>query len=130
RTDDQRCSPLGRGRSQRTLGSRDREHDQPGEKKTCARHQEWRDRLDGEKNCEVSRAPDQVECGKGGNDLDFARPWHFWTMCRFTGGSTVGDDVVVPWEASGFPYKIIVPLGPALAVLAKTADIGRASWRE
>jgi hypothetical protein len=43
-------------------------------------------------------------------------------MCRFTGGSTVGDDVVVPWEASGFPYKINVPLGPALAVLVKIVD--------
>jgi hypothetical protein len=60
--------------------------------------------------------------------LNFARPCHLWTMCGYTAESNVGDDVVVPWEGpsrtgiSGFPYRINVPLGPALGALGKIGD--------
>src|SRR5439155_19597508 len=113
----------------RALSSRDREHDEAGEKKTRSRHQERRDRLNGEKNSEICRAPNQIERGESANDLDFSRHCHFCTMCGSISESTrayrrltVGDDVVVPWEAGGFPYKINVPVGPALRALSETAD--------
>src|SRR5713101_5742242 len=66
--DNQRCPPCRSLRSWPALESRDPVHDYTCGKESHARHRERRDRLNGEKNSEISRTPDQINCGKRNDD--------------------------------------------------------------
>src|SRR5216683_2930975 len=71
--DNQRCPPCRSLRFRRALPARNRVHDYARGKETHARHQERRDRLNGEKNPEISRTPDQIDPGEREEDRDFFR---------------------------------------------------------
>ena len=50
--------------------TRDSIHDDPGEKKTRARHEQRRDRIDREADPEIGRTPDEVERRESGDDRE------------------------------------------------------------
>src|SRR5437588_6824574 len=74
--DNQRRPPCRSFRFRRALESRDPVHDYTRGKETHARHQKRLYRLNREKNSEISRTPNQINCGKRNDDPNSLRRRH------------------------------------------------------